>query len=94
MNEEYIYNVSLSKRRTTTNLLKEKYELIKELGSGGFGKVYLATLSGTNHIFAIKIVSTKTLEQQKTVKQEIDLLNAIDSPYIMKIIEHFPVKDK
>jgi membrane-associated protease RseP (regulator of RpoE activity) len=69
----------------------ERYELGKELGSGAFGTVVLCKAKGTGNKFAMKVVNrsilNKTLEE--ALKQEISILNDLDHPNIVKLIETF-----
>jgi hypothetical protein len=69
----------------------ELYEMGKELGSGAFGTVVLCKAKGTGTKFAMKVVNRSTLNKalEKALKQEISILNDMDHPNILKLIETF-----
>ncbi len=64
-----------------------KYILIKELGSGSFGEVWLARhKSLSNKLVAIKFGLHLDNEAEKRFKNEIQILNQLrDNPYIIKV---------
>jgi serine/threonine protein kinase len=72
-----------------------KYTLIKKLGEGQFGKVYLATEgynSGPNSKkYAIKQISKSKINSNKLLarlfKTEVDIMRKIDHPNIIKLYD-------
>ena len=57
--------------------------LIKVLGAGGFGEVYLSTKKGKNGYFATKRIDRLTADQPNTfkyIKSELDLLKNLNHP--------------
>ena len=67
--------------------LKEHYELLKQLGKGGYGKVYQVKNKKTGDIFACKKLSKLDIENLVKFKREIDILIRTDHPNIIKLIE-------
>ena len=67
--------------------LKENYELLKQLGKGGYGKVYQVKNKNTGDIFACKKLSKLNIENLVNFKREIDILMKTDHPNIIKLIE-------
>ena len=73
--------------------VETRYDLIKIIGEGGFGKVYYA-----KNKFSQTEVSIKRINKSKnanlmfdnlTIKNEIDVLKSLSHPNIMKIYEFY-----
>ena len=70
--------------------------LIKVLGAGGFGEVYLSTKKGKNGYFATKRIDRLTADQPNTfkyIKSELDLLKNLNHPNIVKLEDFKYTKD-
>ena len=67
----------------------EKYDIIKQLGSGSFGKVYEIRNKITNICYACKELSKKKIKKKDIEKfnTEISILRKSDHPNIIKIYE-------
>ncbi|CAG9313838.1 CDPK1_15 [Blepharisma stoltei] len=65
--------------------LLEKYTIVKEIGHGKFGNVYLAWQKSTQLDRAIKSVSKSKVIPQTA--HEIEILRQLDHPNIVKVIE-------
>ena len=67
------------------------YQLDREIGSGAFGKVLLATHTTTGEKVAIKILDklilSKTPDDFKLVKQELSILKIVKHKYIVRLFE-------
>ena len=76
-------------------LPSKKYKILSKLGSGSFGKVYLAQNKFTKEKVALKQIkkSNKDLLSDGEIKDEIEILKALDHPDIVRIIESFNTKD-
>lgn len=78
------------------SLLKQRYRLLKQIGSGGFGAVYTAedTQFGNRRV-AIKILSERGLDPQETLaateafKREAFMLAGLTHPNLPGIFDYF-----
>ena len=66
--------------------------LLKKLGDGSFGDVYLATKAGIQGYIAAKLISKEKMKQygeiaEKCLKREIEILKELKHPNIYKIID-------
>lgn len=76
--------------------LDGRYLLEKQIGSGGFGAVYLATdtrFSG-NNLVAIKQISLNSEQATKLFRQEADLLYNLSHPNLPKVTNCFQENDQ
>jgi len=73
-----------------TKLIKDKYKIIKQLGAGGFGVVYLVK-NKENQYFALKklIENAQTKSTIKLLSELMNKLMKIESKYIIKYYEYF-----
>ena len=73
----------------------KKYKIISKLGSGSFGKVYLAQNKYTKEKVAMKVIkkANKELLSDGEINDEIEILKKLDHPDIVRIIESFNTKD-
>ena len=73
----------------------EKYKIIKKLGEGSYGVVYLVNNTLTNtKVTMKKIIKIKeNIIDNLEIKNEIEILRKLDHPNIVKIIEYFESKD-
>ena len=71
-------------------MLVDDYTLIKPLGKGAFGEVYLTSKQGSKEKFATKRIDKKFTANPKAKKyldNEISILRAIDHPNIVKLYD-------
>ena len=69
--------------------LLESYDVIRQLGKGGFGKVYEVRHKKTGEIRACKHLSKLNIKNLEKFKNEIELLRKMDHPNIIKLYEIF-----
>ncbi|CAD8151338.1 unnamed protein product [Paramecium pentaurelia] len=65
------------------------YEIIKKLGQGGFGQVYQVRHLKTKLIRAAKVIVRQSVENETLLLQETEILQTLDHPNIVKILEIF-----
>ncbi|CAN8286427.1 unnamed protein product [Cochlearia groenlandica] len=68
------------------------FKLLKRLGCGDIGSVYLAELSGTRCHFAVKVMDKASLENRKKLNRaqtERDILQLLDHPFLPTLYTHF-----
>lgn len=82
---------------TGNKLTINNFNLLKTLGKGGFGKVYLVQKKGTKELFALKtikklfIIEKKQFEQ---VKREKEILYEAKHPFLVGLHAAFQTPDK
>lgn len=77
------------------NTYYSEYAIVKILGQGGFGKVYLATHKKTSEKVAIKITNAGGIDNSDEIESifsEAETVKALNHPNIVKIINFFVIK--
>ncbi len=76
------------------SLFDKRYSYVKELGAGGFGKVFLAKERVSNRFVAIKqLLNTNKLEQEDII-HEIEIVSKFENQNIVTYYHHFWEDDK
>lgn len=68
------------------------FRLLKRVGSGDIGSVYLAELRGTNCFFAMKVMDKGSLENRNKslrAQTEREILSCLDHPFLPTLYSHF-----
>jgi len=68
------------------------FKLLKKLGCGDIGSVYLSELSGTKSYFAMKVMDKASLASRKKLlrfQTEKDILQCLDHPFLPTLYTHF-----
>lgn len=68
------------------------FRLLKRLGCGDIGSVYLAELSGTKCYFAMKVMDKASLASRKKLlraQTEREILQSLDHPFLPSLYSHF-----
>lgn len=72
-------------------VLNNRYELLKEIGSGGLSTVYLARDTRINKAWAVKIVKIETNNKVNqicdSIIQEAQMMKSFNHPYIPKVAD-------
>ena len=72
------------------SLKVEDFKLLKVIGTGTFGKVFLSTLNGKPvALKALKKTQLIELKQVEHVKQERDILKKVKHPFIVNLVDSF-----
>src|ERR1017187_4815324 len=70
-------------------LYDSKYKYVKDLGSGGFGKVFLAEEKISKRLVAIKQLLVEDIEKQQNIIKEIEVVSKFKHPNIVTYYHHF-----
>ena len=70
-------------------LYDNKYYFEKDLGSGGFGKVFLAKEKVSNRLVAIKQLLKINKSEQEDIIHEIETISKFENPNIVTYYHHF-----
>lgn len=68
------------------------FKLLRRLGSGDIGTVYLAELVDSNCLFALKVMDNEFLARRKKlmrVQMEREILQMLDHPFLPTLYAHF-----
>lgn len=68
------------------------FRLLKRLGCGDIGSVYLSELSGTKSYFAMKVMDKSSLAGRKKLlrsQTEREILQSLDHPFLPTLYTHF-----
>ncbi|CAG2163353.1 unnamed protein product [Oppiella nova] len=77
--------------------LKQRFEVIRKLGQGTYGKVQLAINKQTGQEVAIKTIKKSKVESDQDlirIRREIQIMSSIQHPHIIHIYEVFENRDK
>ncbi|KAH9624817.1 hypothetical protein KSS87_018133 [Heliosperma pusillum] len=72
------------------------FRLLKQLGCGDIGKVYLAELVGTRTYFAMKVMNKADLASRKKLQRantEREILQSLDHPFLPTLYTHFETEN-
>ena len=67
------------------------YEILREIGEGGYGKVYLAKLKNRDGFVALKVITSKGIEREQKALEKF--LNIPDRACMAEILEIGSSKD-
>ncbi|WCJ23017.1 Protein kinase superfamily protein [Euphorbia peplus] len=82
----------LAIRTRDGNLGMSHFRLLKRLGCGDIGSVYLSELSGTRCYFAMKVMDKASLASRKKLTRaqtEREILQLLDHPFLPTLYTHF-----
>mmetsp|Transcript_9212 Transcript_9212/g.21874 ORF Transcript_9212/g.21874 Transcript_9212/m.21874 type:complete len:548 (+) Transcript_9212:146-1789(+) len=78
-------------------LTVEDFEMLKVLGKGSFGKVFLVRLLKTGEIFAMKVLKKSEVRRRRQVehtKTERRIMGGVDNPFIVTLRFAFQTSDR
>jgi serine/threonine-protein kinase len=74
-----------------------QYEIVKKIGDGGFGSVYLANQLGVSRRAVVKVVNTTTDEDSQVVlkrfQREATVLGALDNSHLVRLYNFGSLED-
>ena len=70
-------------------LYDNKYIFVKDLGKGGFGKVFLAKEKVSSRLVAIKQLFNANIKEQEDIIHEIETISKFENPNIVTYYHHF-----
>ena len=70
-------------------LFDNKYYFVQDLGTGGFGKVFLAREKVSNRFVAIKQLKNTNKTEQAEIIHEIEIVSRFENPNIVSYYHHF-----
>ena len=85
---------SIAELRATMSDALPGYELSKELGSGHFAKVKLATRQSDGKKVAVKIIKKPSGSKVKLLQTEVDILKKVKHPSCVECYDVFDSDDK
>ena len=74
----------------------EDFSIIRLIGVGSYGKVYVASKKLSNKLYAIKVLNKNIIKiknQKNNIKTERILLEKLNNPFIMKLSYAFQTKE-
>ena len=75
--------------KNSKNSISEKdFEILKKIGEGGFGNVYLVRKKDTQKVYALKYVAIEDMLQRKAmsyVYQELEVLKKVKNKYVIQL---------
>ncbi|KAL8167596.1 hypothetical protein V2J09_009095 [Rumex salicifolius] len=87
-----IWKAILAVRARAGDLGMTHFRLLKRLGCGDIGSVYLSELSGTRCYFAMKVMDKASLAARKKLTRsqtEREILQLLDHPFLPTLYTHF-----
>ncbi|KAK9890858.1 hypothetical protein WA026_012203 [Henosepilachna vigintioctopunctata] len=92
-----IENTGGVKQHNHRKKLKQRFDLIKKLGQGTFGKVQLGINKETGQEVAIKTIKKSKIESEADlvrIRREIQIMSSVQHPNIIHIYEVFENREK
>ncbi len=80
---------------TEERLLQERFVLVRQLGAGGMGEVWLAEDRERNETIALKMIKNKGLLKRAEIKRfrgEFNIVRSIRSEYVVKMYDFYEDK--
>ncbi|PYI21701.1 kinase-like protein [Aspergillus violaceofuscus CBS 115571] len=84
-------------RKRRTRLRQHDFQILTQVGQGGYGQVYLAQKKDTREVCALKVMSKKLLfklDEIRHILTERDILTAAKSEWLVKLLYAFQDEDQ
>ncbi|GMI81688.1 KCBP-interacting protein kinase [Hibiscus trionum] len=92
MSKDLRWEAIRSIRKQHRILSLKHFKLLKKLGCGDIGTVYLAELTGTNCLFALKVMNNEFLLSLKKIPRaqtEKEIMQMLDHPFLPTLYAYF-----
>ena len=89
---KYLGRERANLRKRRTRLRHGDFQILTQVGQGGYGQVYLAAKKDTREICALKVMSKKLLfklDEIRHILTERDILTAAKSEWLVKLLYAF-----
>jgi cell cycle protein kinase DBF2 len=89
---KYLGRERANLRKRRTRLRHGDFQILTQVGQGGYGQVFLATKKDTKEVCALKIMSKKLLfklDEIRHILTERDILTAAKSDWLVKLLYAF-----
>jgi serine/threonine protein kinase len=68
-------------------IIDSKYEVLEQIGQGGFGQVYKVRNVADGQLYALKVCVSTDAEELSRFRREMRLMAGINSPYVVKLLD-------
>ncbi|KAG4198398.1 hypothetical protein ERO13_A05G082700v2 [Gossypium hirsutum] len=92
MSKDLRWEAIRSIRKQHGSLSLRHFKLLKKIGGGDIGTVYLAELTGTNGLFALKVMNNDFLLSRKKMlraQTEKEIMQMLDHPFLPTLYAYF-----
>ena len=89
---KYLGRERANLRRRRTRLRQGDFQILTQVGQGGYGQVFLASKKDTKEVCALKVMSKKLLfklDEIRHILTERDILTAAKSDWLVKLLYAF-----
>ena len=89
---KYLGRERANLRKRRTRLRHGDFQILTQVGQGGYGQVYLASKKDTREVCALKVMSKKLLfklDEVRHILTERDILTAAKSDWLVKLLYAF-----
>ena len=89
---KYLGRERANLRRRRTRLRQGDFQILTQVGQGGYGQVFLASKKDTKEVCALKVMSKKLLfklDEIRHILTERDILTAANSEWLVKLLYAF-----
>ncbi len=89
---KYLGRERANLRKRRTRLRHGDFQILTQVGQGGYGQVYLASKKDTREVCALKVMSKKLLfklDEVRHILTERDILTAAKSEWLVKLLYAF-----
>ncbi|EEH09391.1 serine/threonine protein kinase sid2 [Histoplasma capsulatum var. duboisii H88] len=90
--QKYLGRERANLRKRRTRLRHNDFQILTQVGQGGYGQVYLAQKKDTREVCALKVMSKKLLfklDEIRHILTERDILTAAKSEWLVKLLYAF-----